>query len=123
MAKARRGGGFCCYCKRGPLLPSGGLGKLAMTKDHVNPRANGGGRWVPCCRQCNGLKGCLPPPEWFWFIDNHPAYWKTFRNHVEVTRAVAAEMARRVRAGEAPISNNLLGSPLAPEPSRGTWNA
>jgi len=105
---AGSGGGYCCYCKRGPLEPSTSRSNLAFTRDHVNPKANGGGKTVPCCRKCNNLKSDLHPREWFWFIDHHPRWWKEFRNHAEVARVVAAERVRRTAAGEPPIAFRVL---------------
>lgn len=76
-------GKSCCYCKRrleAPTSPS----RLAYTRDHVKPRAAGGTKTVPCCRQCNQLKGNLHPSVWRWFTINYPGWWKTFDTPAEV---------------------------------------
>jgi len=48
---------LCVYCNRK-------LTRSTKTKDHVIPRARGGSHLgrenlMPCCRDCNGDKGCL----------------------------------------------------------------
>lgn len=110
----RRSGGFCCYCKRGPLLSTTAKGHMAFTFDHIVPKAANGYRRVPCCRQCNTLKADLQPAEWFWFIDNHPLYWKEYTSPAQVAAAVAAERVRRVRDGEPPFTPYLMGSYTTP---------
>ena len=119
--KRAKKGGFCCYCKRGPLLASTDRSNLSFTWDHINPRARGSGRKVPCCRKCNNLKGSLSPSDWFWFIDNHPGWWKTFRTNGQVEALVAAERVRRVRTEEEPISKEPMGSSATPM-LRGRFN-
>lgn len=50
----------CHYCNRP-------LNRYNRTRDHKIPKARGGARVpdnvVPCCRKCNGLKGCLTDDE------------------------------------------------------------
>lgn len=111
--RSKKRGGHCCYCKRGPLLASTDRSNMAFTFDHIVPRVHGGWRRVPCCRLCNGLKGSLSPREWFWFIDNHPEYWRTFKTHEAISRVIAAERVRRVRDGEPPLSTLPMGHHLA----------
>lgn len=52
----KKGEGHCWYC-------GDKLHFSAMTIDHVTPRCNGGGHEmdnvVPCCKECNSLKGDL----------------------------------------------------------------
>jgi hypothetical protein len=95
MGKARpllaNGSTFCCYCKRGPLIP-GDAGcsnhtGMTATRDHLVPRhAVGPGKWVPCCLACNQLKGALLPTAWFAFTDENPGYWRSFQTHAQVLR-------------------------------------
>ena len=47
----------CFYC--GKLMT-----KEIRTKDHVTPRSQGGRLKVPCCKQCNMLKGQLKLEEY-----------------------------------------------------------
>ena len=46
--------GQCYYCR----IP---LSIGTMTIDHWLPRCFGGKRLVPCCRECNSLKGNMVP--------------------------------------------------------------
>ena len=78
---------FCCYCKRTLEAPSA-RSNLAFTRDHIMPVARGGTRKVPCCRQCNQLKGSLHPASWRVFTDNFPRWWKNFSTNQEVRRAL-----------------------------------
>lgn len=94
---------FCCYCKRGLIRSEFGRGN-SLTLDHVVPRAAKGRKRVPCCRDCNGLKGSLSAPDWFWFIKHHKRWWKTFRTSAEVAEVIRRERVRRVRAKEPQIS-------------------
>lgn len=38
------------------------------TKDHLNPRALGGGPAIIVCRECNNQKGCMPLGDWIKFL-------------------------------------------------------
>ena len=61
----REQGGLCKYCKR--IMVLGGRADTEATKDHVIPRADGGGRIknniVAACRRCNLAKGDMPLEE------------------------------------------------------------
>ncbi len=78
--------GACTYCHR-QLTRCTDRGRTAATKDHVMPKCVGGTRKVPCCRQCNELKGDMHPSVWRWFQTSYPAWWKSFRSHHEVVAA------------------------------------
>lgn len=87
--------GPCTYCRReleGPRSRS----RTAVTADHVMPRSVGGQRKVPCCRQCNGLKGDIHPSVWRWFTETFPGWWKTFRTNGEVVTACRPQFGQRV---------------------------
>jgi hypothetical protein len=108
--KVRKGGkSRCFYCRR-MLEASTSPGKLAYTADHVTPQSLGGTKTVPCCRQCNGLKGSIHPKEWFWFIGKYTLYWRDFRTNTEVIRAIVQERKRRATLGEEVIVPALMGS-------------
>jgi len=99
--KRPRHQGYCCYCKR-QLTPAEPERSTSLTRDHVNAVCLGGGRWVPCCRKCNMLKGDLGTADWFWFIDTHPRWWKRFDTNEQVKRVVrefrfAQAMARKAQ--------------------------
>lgn len=79
---------FCCYCKRTLEAPTA-RSNLAFTRDHILPVARGGRRTVPCCRQCNQLKGSLHPGDWRLFTAKFPGWWKTFATNRDVRRALA----------------------------------
>ena len=49
----------CWYC-------GDDLFASTKTQDHFYPRSKGGRLMVACCRNCNGMKSDLTPPE---FID------------------------------------------------------
>lgn len=85
---------YCCWCKR-HLTDSTERCGTSATRDHLNPQAAGGGRWVPACFQCNQLKGDIAPDRWMWFIDHHPRYWRTFTTTQQVARVIVAEVFRR----------------------------
>jgi 5-methylcytosine-specific restriction endonuclease McrA len=53
----------CPYCGE-RLVASRSDSRLFPTKDHLNPRALGGGPWIIVCRGCNNRKGCMPLEEW-----------------------------------------------------------
>lgn len=93
---------WCCYCKRGPLLQGVAGGNnpgMTATRDHVASRADHGeGGWVPCCLDCNRLKGALLPGAWFAFIDLNPGYWRDFPQHAHVLRwLIEFNRSRRAR--------------------------
>ena len=88
---------FCCYCKRG-LTPAEPQGPLSFTLDHVNALSRGGYRRVPCCRQCNQLKGDLHMDDWFWFIRSFARWWKTFDTTRQVEDKIREERVRRAWA-------------------------
>lgn len=91
---------FCRYCRR-TLTPAGTGKGTSYTKDHMRPQCDGGFRTTISCRDCNGLKDNIPLADWFWFIENHERWWKTFRSSSQVKRVIGAERARRAHAGEA----------------------
>ena len=95
----------CCYCKR-QLTPAQPERGTSFTLDHVRALSGGGYRRVPCCRACNQPKGNLDPSEWFWFIDNHPRWWKLFDTAAQVLEVVLAEARRR-----AYVNARALGIP------------
>ena len=109
MKRRRYRDAFCAYCRRGPLVQMRfgvKAGKLGYTDDHIFPQhldSNTRGRTVPCCFQCNGLKGGLHPAEWFWFIDAFPCWWRDFATHKQVAEAIRVERVRRVWASEPSI--------------------
>jgi hypothetical protein len=92
----------CCYCKRdlGPPQPEK---PTSLTWDHVRAESDGGWKRVPCCRQCNFLKGNTPPDDWFWFIGAHPRWWKEFTNPSQVTRVIREFRFAQAKAGARPI--------------------
>lgn len=48
------------------------------SRDHVNPRALGGGPIIMCCRRCNLDKSDLPLREWAGVLYGRKDYrWKT----------------------------------------------
>lgn len=108
---------FCRYCRRGPLVPPGTGSKLEITRDHVKAKSQGGWKTVQCCRQCNQLKADIFVEEWFWFIKNHPRYWKTFATEKEVKRVIIAERTRRAFAREKPIIAMLMGGEESSPPT------
>lgn len=92
---------YCCYCKR-ELSPSNSGRSTAFTLDHVKAESLGGWKRVPCCKKCNHLKDDLAMSDWFWFIQNHPRWWKLYRGpeDVKVTiRAYRFEQAMKRKAG------------------------
>jgi 5-methylcytosine-specific restriction endonuclease McrA len=86
----------CCYCKRQLTHPSD-RSKTAATRDHVMPKVLGGGRTVPCCRQCNGLKADLDPSLWRVFTEEYPRWWKNFHSSKAVRLAAIEAMRDRVK--------------------------
>ncbi len=64
--------GRCCYCKKRMWLEDWKEGEdwlFLATKEHVMPRALGGGNnngniWA-ACRQCNKDKSNMSPADWF----------------------------------------------------------
>ena len=58
-------GGRCKYC--GGVTALDGEGHNRATRDHVNPRANGGqqsANLVLACARCNEAKGSTPVDLW-----------------------------------------------------------
>lgn len=70
--RRRRAAKICPYCG-GPMSGSK-FSRKAPTKDHVNPKALGGGPTITVCAACNNLKGKMPLEDWLEFIiENRPA--------------------------------------------------
>lgn len=90
--------GTCTYCRRELAGPRSGS-RVAATADHVMPQSVGGRRKVPCCRQCNNLKGDIHPSVWRWFTEMFPAWWRTFRTNGEVVAACRPQFGSRVQVG------------------------
>lgn len=91
------GNAFCCYCKRG-LTPAIKELETSFTFDHVKCQSTGGVKRVPCCRKCNLLKDCLSVPDWFWFIRNHPRWWKEFKVPSQVARVIREHRLAEAKA-------------------------
>lgn len=87
---------YCCYCKR-TLEPSTSKARTAMTRDHIVPRHLGGRRTVPCCRQCNQIKGPLHPDAWRRVTDAYPQWWTRFRDHGELVETMRSDAWREHR--------------------------
>lgn len=51
---------------------------------------------MPCCRQCNGLKGDIHPSVWRWFTETFPGWWRSFRTNGEVAAACRPQFGQRV---------------------------
>ncbi|MDI1263900.1 MAG: hypothetical protein PS018_11645 [bacterium] len=70
----------CPYCN-GKMAVSKNHARPPLnipTRDHLNPRVNGGGPTIICCRRCNGNKSDHPLREWRDFLRRHNDYrWKT----------------------------------------------
>lgn len=49
-------GAYCFYCQR-ILKATTDPGPRRATRDHVNPKSNGGGKRVWACFECNQRKG------------------------------------------------------------------
>lgn len=80
----------CHYCKRQLTAPSD-RARTAATRDHIVPRHMGGRRTVPCCRQCNNLKGPLHIDAWRRIMAKYPDWWKRFRDRGELIEAERRE--------------------------------
>jgi 5-methylcytosine-specific restriction endonuclease McrA len=80
MARRRkwRQGVACLYCKR-TLEAPGSRSTAAFTRDHLQPRSQGGQRIVPACIACNHLKANKTPDEWRRFQALNPQWWKLYR--------------------------------------------
>jgi len=65
----------CTYCKREMIAWT----ELHPTKDHIVPASRGGRDTVPCCYQCNQMKGDAMPDEWEAFMLANPSWWLTGR--------------------------------------------
>lgn len=66
----------CTYCRR-VMEPPSSKSRVAATRDHITPQSNGGTITVPCCRQCNGMKGNMSPQAWARFMARNPEWWRT----------------------------------------------
>lgn len=69
--RRRKRANACPYC--GDLM-NGARGRpKCPTKDHVNPRALGGGPTITVCAACNNLKADMPLEDWLEFLmENRP---------------------------------------------------
>jgi hypothetical protein len=94
MKRPAIGRPHCCYCKR-ELAPANPPTPRSFTLDHVKALSLGGWKRVPCCRQCNLLKGDLHMDEWFWFISAFSRWWKVFDTPLQVAEKVREERVRR----------------------------
>lgn len=73
----RAQGRNCPYCG---IRMTGKVNRPASpTRDHANPRAQGGGPVVMCCRRCNQDKGALNLREWAAVLQTRKGdyRWKT----------------------------------------------
>lgn len=69
--RKRRCAKICPYC--GDPMDGSKKGRKSPTKDHVNPRALGGGPTITVCFECNGTKGDRPLEDWLDFLmENRP---------------------------------------------------
>lgn len=85
----------CCYCRRVLEAPTS-RSRVAYTRDHLHPKWLGGQRTVPCCRQCNQLKGGMPLAAWQAFMDENPGWWRDLRyQRGEVVRGQWPQTGRR----------------------------
>jgi hypothetical protein len=74
--RGRKGEGLpCTYCKR-LMERTSSHSRVAATRDHYVPASAGGTQLVPCCRECNNLKGDMLPAQWEQFMADHPGWWK-----------------------------------------------
>lgn len=84
-AKVRRLGTLCIYCQRK-------CGKFGPTKDHLVPVSRGGSNGldncVPCCKQCNSLKGDLTVEE---FLEMEAVWVRGFGR--EAVQAIRVRLA------------------------------
>ena len=86
----------CYWCKRDLHAPTA-RSRVAKTRDHVVPRCRGGRRTVPCCRQCNHLKGDWQPEYWREVMRIFPQWWKQFDNRGQLLRALDRKIAEAKR--------------------------
>ena len=86
----------CYWCKR-ILEAATAPSRVAHTKDHVVPKSRGGRKTVPCCRQCNHLKGDWPPEYWRMVMRVFPNWTKQFRTRGEIVHAVKVRVAEHKR--------------------------
>lgn len=77
---------YCYYCQRTLTAPTD-RARTAATRDHIIPRHMGGRRTVPCCRQCNALKGPLHIDDWRRIMAKYPEWWKRFNDRGELIEA------------------------------------
>lgn len=86
MVKRKKGKmtAFCYWCER-TLEPSWSQSSIAFTRDHIVPQeaVGGGGKWLPCCRACNAMKGNMMPDDWRKFMTAHPQWWKHYPTTAE----------------------------------------
>lgn len=64
--RRRRNAKPCPYC--GDPMNGSRYSRKSPTKDHVNPKALGGGPTITVCAECNNLKGRMPLEDWLEFI-------------------------------------------------------
>lgn len=97
----------CYWCKRDLHAPTART-RVAKTRDHVVPRSRGGRKTVPCCRQCNQLKGDWSPEIWREVMRIFPRWWAQFdtRGQLqrELKRKIAEARAERATRGLWPKS-------------------
>ena len=105
----------CYYCKRQLSAPSD-RSRTAATRDHIRPKHEGGRRTVPCCRQCNQLKGGMSIEEWRGVMSEFPEWWKRFAHQGELIetrrRAIWANHRRKQEMGRFPRDIRLPPAPL-----------
>lgn len=68
----------CYWCDRG-MVNRNGCGELQRTKDHAHPKHDGGRKTVPCCYQCNQIKGGMLLVDWYHFMADNPDWWNTHK--------------------------------------------
>jgi hypothetical protein len=90
----------CYYCKRMLTAPTD-RARTAATRDHIVPKHMGGRRTVPCCRQCNSLKGPLSIDAWRRIMAKYPDWWRRFRDRGELIDAERLDSWQRHREKQA----------------------
>lgn len=87
----------CHYCKRQLTAPTD-LSRTAYTRDHIKPKAHGGKHTVPCCRQCNQLKGDFSIRDWRIVMETYPLWYRRFSDRGHLLRTIKADLHKvRVR--------------------------
>jgi|GEM_PF-6781509 len=113
--KAPRRRLHCYWCKR-DLMPPEARTRVAKTRDHVVPRCKGGRKTVPCCRQCNQLKGDWQPEYWREVMRIFPRWWKQFDHRGQLLMALKVRLAAHQREvaerGRWPRSVVIQRSPM-----------